>query len=240
MGLQPFARLVTWSAKVGKTVEILGQGFSGTTVVSFNGVHATFSVVSDTYLTATLPAGALTGTVTVTTPTNTLTSDRKFLVTPQITSIAPTSGIVGSSATVTGISLTQATKLTIGGKTATFTVNSDTKITATVPVGAKTGQKITITTPGGAASSAAAFMVVPAITGFSPSSGPVGTSVKISGNSFTGATAVKFGGVASTSFTVVKDTEVDATVPAGAVTGPIAVTTSGGVATSTSNFTVTP
>jgi len=81
---------------------------------------------------------------------------------------------------------------------------------------------------------------VPAITGFSPSSGPVGTSVKISGNSFTGTMTVKFGGVASTSFTVVKDTEVDATVPAGAVTGPIAVTTSGGVATSASNFTVTP
>ncbi len=143
MGLQPFARLVTWSAKVGKTVEILGQGFTGTTMVSFNGVHATFSVVSDTYLTATLPAGALTGTVTVTTPTGTLISDRKFLVTPQITSIAPTSGIVGSSVTITGVSLTQATKVTIGGKTATFTVNSDTKITAKVPVGAKTSQKIT-------------------------------------------------------------------------------------------------
>jgi uncharacterized repeat protein (TIGR03803 family) len=240
MGLQPFARLVTWSAKVGKTVEILGQGFTGTTVVSFNGVHATFSVVSDTYLTATLPAGALTGTVTVTTPTGTLISDRKFLVTPQITSIAPTSGIVGSSVTITGVSLTQATKVTIGGKTATFTVNSDTKITAKVPVGAKTSQKITITTPGGAATSAATFTVVPSITGFSPSSGPVGTLVKITGNTFTGTTSVTFGGVAATSFTIVKDTEVDATVPTGAVTGPIAVTTAGGTATSATNFTVTP
>ncbi len=240
MGLQPFARLVTWSAKVGKTVEILGQGFTGTTVVSFNGVHATFSVVSDTYLTATLPAGALTGTVAVTTPTGTLNSDRKFLVTPQITSIAPTTGIVGSSVTITGVSLTQATKVTIGGKAATFTVNSDTKITAKVPVGAKTGQKITITTPGGAATSATTFTVVPSITGFSPSSGPVGTLVKITGNTFTGTTSVTFGGVAATSFTVVKDTEVDATVPAGAVTGPIAVTTAGGTATSATNFTVTP
>jgi len=241
MGLQPFARLVTWSAKVGKTVEILGQGFTGTTVVSFNGVHATFSVVSDTYLTATLPAGALTGTVAVTTPTGTLNSDRKFLVTPQITSIAPTSGIVGSSVTITGVSLTQATKVTIGGKAATFTVNSDTKITAKVPLGAKTGQKITITTPGGSATSATTFTVVPSITGFSPTSGPVGTLVKITGNTFTGTTtSVTFGGVASTSVTVVKDTEVDATVPTGAVTGPIAVTTAGGTATSATNFTVTP
>ena len=240
MGLQPFARLVTWSAKVGKTVEILGQGFTGTTVVSFNGVHATFSVVSDTYLTATLPAGALTGTVAVTTPTGTLNSDRKFLVTPQITSIAPTSGIVGSSVTITGVSLTQATKVTIGGKAASFTMNSDTKITATVPVGAKTGQKITVTTPGGAATSATTFTVVPSIAGFSPSSGPVGTLVKITGNTFTGTTSVTFGGVAATSFTVVKDSEVDATVPAGAVTGKIGVTTAGGTATSATNFTVTP
>ncbi len=239
MGLQPFARLVTWSAKVGRTVEILGQGFSGTTVVSFNGVHATFSVVSDTYLTATLPAGALTGTVTVITPTGTLNSDRTFLVTPQITTIAPASGIVGSSVTITGVSLSQATKVTIGGRTATFTVNSDTQITAKVPVGAKTGQRITITTPGGTASSATTFTVVPSIKTFSPSSGPVGTLVKIAGNSFTGTTSVTFDGVAA-SFTVVKDTEVDATVPTGAVTGPIAVTTASGTATSATNFTVTP
>jgi hypothetical protein len=68
----------------------------------------------------------------------------------------------------------------------------------------------------------------------------VGTSVKISGNSFTGTTAVTFGGVAATSFQVIKDTEVDAFVPAGAVTGKIAVTTPGGTATTATNFTVTP
>ncbi len=65
VGFKPLVDLVTWSAKVGKTVEILGQGFTGTTGVSFNGVNATFTNVSDTYLTATVPAGALTGTVTV-------------------------------------------------------------------------------------------------------------------------------------------------------------------------------
>jgi uncharacterized repeat protein (TIGR03803 family) len=241
VGLKPFAGLVTWTGKVGKTVEILGQGFNGATSVSFfNGVSATFHIVSDTYLTATLPAGALTGFVTVKTLTGTLKSNRQYLVIPQITTFTPTSGIVGSSVTINGVSLTQATKVMIGGKAATFTVNSDIKITATVPAGAKTGQKITITTAGGTATSAAAFTVVPSITGFSPSSGPVGTSVKISGNSFTGTTAVTFGGVAATSFQVIKDTEVDAFVPAGAVTGKIAVTTPGGTATTATNFTVTP
>jgi uncharacterized repeat protein (TIGR03803 family) len=65
-GLGPFVNLVTWKNKVGKTAEILGQGFTGTTAVSFNGTAATFTVVSDTYLTATIPNGATTGFVTVT------------------------------------------------------------------------------------------------------------------------------------------------------------------------------
>src|SRR5581483_11267892 len=53
LGLKPFVNLITWTGKVGKTVEILGQGFTGTTSVSFNGTAATFTVSSDTYLTAT-------------------------------------------------------------------------------------------------------------------------------------------------------------------------------------------
>jgi uncharacterized repeat protein (TIGR03803 family) len=240
MGFKPLVDLVTWSAKVGKTIEILGQGFTGTTAVSFNGVSAPFTNVSDTYLTATVPAGALTGTVTVTTFTNTMKSNRAFLVTPQIKSFTPTSGIVGTSVTITGVSLTQATKVTIGGKAATFTVNSDTQVTATVPAGAKTRLKITITTPGGIANSPLAFAVVPSIASFSPTSGPVGTSVTITGNSFTKATSVTFGGVAATSYQVISDTEVKALVPNGAVTGPIAVTTAGGTGTSATNFTVSP
>jgi uncharacterized repeat protein (TIGR03803 family) len=240
VGFKPLVDLVTWSAKVGKTVEILGQGFTGTTAVSFNGVNAPFQNVSDTYMTATVPAGATTGAVTVTTFTSTMKSNRAFLVTPQIKSFSPTSGIVGTAVTINGVSLTQATKVTIGGKPASFTVNSDTKVTATVPAGAKTGVKITITTPGGVANSPLAFAVVPSITSFSPTSGPVGTSVTITGNSFTKATSVTFGGVAATSFQVIGDTQVDALVPTGAVTGPIAVTTAGGTGTSATNFTVTP
>jgi uncharacterized repeat protein (TIGR03803 family) len=239
MGFKPLVDLVTWSAKVGKTVEILGQGFTGTTKVSFNGVSAPFTNVSDTYMTATVPAGATTGAVTVTTFTSTLKSNRSFLVVPQITSFSPTSGIVGTSVTITGVSLTQATKVTIGGNAATFTVKSDTQVTATVPVGAKTGLPIAITTAGGIASFGK-FTVVPSITSFNPTSGPVGTSVTITGNSFSKATSVTFGGVAATSFQVISDTQVDALVPTGAVTGPIAVTTAGGTGTSATNFTVTP
>jgi uncharacterized repeat protein (TIGR03803 family) len=81
MGLGPFVSLVSISGKVGKTVEVLGQGFTGTTAISFNGTAATFRIVSDTYLTATVPTGATTGFVTVTTPSGTLTSNKQFRVT---------------------------------------------------------------------------------------------------------------------------------------------------------------
>jgi uncharacterized repeat protein (TIGR03803 family) len=237
--LKPFVKLVTWSGKDGATAEILGQGFTGTTAVSFNGVAAKFDNVSDTYMTATVPTGALTGPITVTTFSSSLKSDRNFLVMPQVTSFTPTSGVVGTSVTITGVSLTQTTAVTIGTKPASFTVNSDTEVTATVPAGAKTGGTITVTTAGGTATSKAKFTVVPEITSFTPTSGPAGTSVTITGNSFTGTTKVTFGGVVATSYTAKSDTTVDALVPTGAVTGTIAVTTAGGTGTSSTNFTVT-
>lgn len=237
-GLKPFVKLVTWSAKVGATVEILGQGFTGTTGVTFDGVAAKFDNLSDTYMTATVPAGAKTGVVTVTTFTSTMTGDRTFLVAPQVKSFTPTSGTVGTLVTITGVSLTQTTGVTIGGKAAAFTVKSDTEVTATVPAGAKNAEAISITTAGGTASFGK-FEVVPEIASFTPVSGPVGTSVAITGNSFTGATKVTFGGISSTSLEVISDTLVDAIVPSGAATGPIAVTTPGGTGTSKTNFTVT-
>ena len=81
-GLSPFVRLVTTSAKVGKNVEILGQGFTGTTAVSFNGTAATFHVASKTYLTAIVPIGATSGFIKVTTPGGTLESNQAFRVIP--------------------------------------------------------------------------------------------------------------------------------------------------------------
>ncbi len=160
-GLKPFVSFLPASGKVGDTIEFLGQGFTGTTSVSFSGAAASFQVVSDTYLTATVPSGAKTGSITVTTPGGKLTSKAKFLVTPQITSFTPMSGPVGTLVTITGVSLIQTTKVTFGGVKATsFAANSDTQVTATVPTGAKTG-KIGITTPGGAAKSAATFTVTP-------------------------------------------------------------------------------
>jgi uncharacterized repeat protein (TIGR03803 family) len=82
VGLGRFVETLPVSGAVGNTIDILGQDLTGTTAVSFNGIAAEFTVVSDTYLTATIPGGATTGFVTVTTPTATVKSNQKFRVTP--------------------------------------------------------------------------------------------------------------------------------------------------------------
>ena len=78
----------------------------------------------------------------------------------------------------------------------------------------------------------------PVVSAVTPGSGGPGTAVNLTGNGFTGATAVAFNGTAAT-FTVTSDTQISATVPAGASTGPITVTTPAGTGTSPSSFTVT-
>lgn len=80
----------------------------------------------------------------------------------------------------------------------------------------------------------------PQIVRFNPVSGPVGTQVTITGRNLLGLSSVTFGGVAATSIHSRGANYVIAQVPAGAVTGPIVVTTPNGVATSTTNFTVSP
>ncbi len=158
-GLEPFVKTLPMSGRVGAKVIVLGTSLTGATIVSFGGTAATFKVASSSEITATVPAGATTGAVTVTTPGTTLSSNAAFLVIPQIKSFAPPSGPVGTQVTITGVSLTQTTSVTFAGATATtVAVDSDTQVTATVPANAKTG-KIQITTPGGTVTTTTSFTV---------------------------------------------------------------------------------
>jgi uncharacterized repeat protein (TIGR03803 family) len=81
LGLSAFITLQSTSGKVGSKIGILGQGFSSSSVVKFNGAQATTVTLSGTtFITATVPAGATSGLVTVTTGSTTLTSTVKFTV----------------------------------------------------------------------------------------------------------------------------------------------------------------
>jgi len=236
------------SGPVGTSVVITGTNLTGATAVRFNGtVATTFTVNSATQITATVPTGATTGVVNATTSGGTGASATNFTVTvpsPTVTGFTPTSGPVGTSVVITGTNFTGATAVKFDVTNATtFTVNSATQITATVPTGAVSG-KISVTTPGGTGLSAANFTVTvptpaPTVTGFTPTSGPVGTSVVITGTNFTGATVVKFNATNAVTFTVNSATQITATVPTGATTGKVSVTTPGGTGLSAANFTVT-
>lgn len=157
-GFQPFLRLLTTKGKVGDTVGILGKGFAEASSVEFNGDPASFHVISDTYMTATVPAGE-SGFITVNVSAGYLTASHIYRVTPLITSVSPRSGKPGDSVTINGNGLIQTVSITVGGKAVgAYTVNSDGKITFRVPVGAKTG-RVVLKTPGGTATSGGNFTV---------------------------------------------------------------------------------
>ncbi len=81
-GLAPFVETLPTSGKVGAKVVILGNHLTGTTAISFNGIAARFTVVSDTEIKTQVPAGATTGIVKAGTPGGTLSSNVAFQVTP--------------------------------------------------------------------------------------------------------------------------------------------------------------
>ena len=235
----------------GTSVTLSGSGFTGTTAVTFGGTAATsFTVNSDTSITATTPAHAAGSVaVAVTAPGGSVTLPGAFtydLPVPTLASLSPSNGPVsgGTSVTLTGSGFTGTTAVTFGGTAATsFTVGSDTSITATTPAHVAGAVAVAITTPGGSATLPSAFIYdlpVPMLTSLSPSNGPDagGTSVTLTGSGFTGTTAVTFGGTAATSFTVNSDSSITATTPAhaaGAVA--VAVIAPGGNATLPGAFT---
>lgn len=82
LGLGPFVETRPTAGKVGASVKILGTDLTGTTSVTFNGTAAAFTVVSGSFISTTVPVGATSGKVKVTTPTRTLSSNVVFRVTP--------------------------------------------------------------------------------------------------------------------------------------------------------------
>jgi uncharacterized repeat protein (TIGR03803 family) len=125
IGAKAFIKLQTTSGDVGSKVGIFGQGFSAKSVVKFNGVAAVKPTLSGTtYITATVPAGATDGFVTVTTGTSTLTSSQSFTVHNSWASgaVMPTGAVFASAATLSG------DIYVIGGDNATGTVLNDVQI----------------------------------------------------------------------------------------------------------------
>ncbi|MFZ3005439.1 MAG: IPT/TIG domain-containing protein [Phenylobacterium sp.] len=235
----------------GASVVLTGTNFTGVTAVKFGATNATsFTVDSATQITAVSPAGAA-GTVAMSVTaaggTGSQASAYTYIQSPAVLAVSPSSGPLAGGTTVilTGANLTGATAVKFGATDATsFTVDSATQITAVSPAGAAGSVNVIATTPGGTSlagpGNVFTYLAAPTITAANPSAGPVsgGTSVVLTGTNLTGATAVKFGGVDATSFTVNSATQITATTPAGAA-GIVAidVTTPGGTGTLAAGYT---
>lgn len=148
---------------------------------------------------------------------------------PLITSFTPIFAGTGNTVTITGNHFIGTTAVQFGGTpAASFTVVNATTITAVVAAGA-TGA-VSVTTPTGTASRTGfTYVPPPTIISFSPTSGPAGTVVTITGTNFTGVSAISFGGTAASSFTPVNSTTATAVVGAGA-SGNVSITAIGGTA----------
>jgi hypothetical protein len=228
----------------GTVVTITGTGFADASGASFAGNASSFTIVSDTSITATSPAGTA-GTVDITVTNETGTSSTSsadhftYDSTPSVTGITPVAGPIagGTVVTITG------TGFVVGSSTAKFGTSSGTSVscssstscTATSPGESAGVVDVTVTTPGGMSSSGSSdhftYDATPSVTGITPVAGPIagGTVVTITGTGFSGASSVDFGTIAAASYTINSSTSITATSPTVSV-GPVDVkiTTPGG------------
>ena len=233
------------SGKQGDTVIINGTNFFDTWSVQFAGqsadIYSIDAIVTDTSITVTIPE-TITGTITVTTPGGTATSD-EFTITgvpaPVLDSVSVSEARGGDAVTLTGSNLLGST-VTVGGVSAvTFGMAVPTAVNFTMPFGVAPGSAlIEVTTGSGTATqSITALPDAPVITSFSVPNAYVGDTITITGTGFSGATEVAFNGtladLANPMFSISEDgTTVTVVVPDGATTGPVTIMTVNGTGTS--------
>ncbi len=225
---------LTGSTAGGTSVTITGTSFTGATSVTFGGVAATsLSIVDSTTITCITPARTTAGAVGVIVitgggPSNTFSS-YTYILPPSIKSIAPASvpRTGGISVTITGTNFIGATSVTLSGLNATsFSVVSNTSITCVTPARTSGGAvNVIVTTGGGPSNTFSTFIYTPYISAILPAFGTRtgGTSVKLTGVGFTGATSVTFGGVPATNVSVFNPTTITCKTGASSIAGEVGV-----------------
>ncbi|GAB3860970.1 hypothetical protein GCM10028822_39730 [Hymenobacter terrigena] len=213
------------SAWPGASISITGTSLTGATAITFSGtannvVSTGFSATSGgSQLTGVLvPAGAVTGPVTVTTPGGTSAGVQFTVVPPPpptLTSVSPGSAPAGATVTLTGTNLLGATQVQFSFYSTNFTVINSTTLTAVVPFGAAPSGPIVVTTPAGT-SNALTFQVLPYLIEVTPVAGVPGASIRLTGNDLS-VTAVRVNGTNAT-FTSF-GSYINFTVPGAATSG---------------------
>ena len=255
----------------GFTLTVTGTGFVSSSVVNFNGTARATTFVSSTQLHATIlqtdiaTVGSVNVTVTSPTPGGGTTTNFTFNIAsapnpvPTLTSISPTSGLVGQSVnmTLTGTNFIAGSIVNFGanGDTGGTATNGGATLTITIPasqltVGGPVSVTVTNPTPGGGTTTAQTFTVnnpVPAITTLSPATAVVGgaaLTLTVNGSSFVPTSTVSFNGTNRTT-TFVNTAQLTIQVTTGdlaaAGTFPVTVTNPapGGGTSAATNFSVT-
>ena len=271
-GLPAISGFSPASGMVNSQVTLTGSNFNDVKTITFSGVAAITYIAASVpqpppapagaatsyTLTVTVPPGATSGPIVVTTASGSAVSPGAFTVLPNLPpapvvgEFGPTSGPAATTrVAITGSGFTQNLAVTFNGVPVPATgINrlSDTRIEVMVPANASTGV-IGVETDAGRGVSSQVFTVTlppapdsaaPTVSGFTPAAGPGGTEVTVDGADFVNVRQVSFGGVAATDITGTEATQLTVRVPAGAVSGPITVSTLGGTATSTLAFIVAP
>lgn len=228
------------SGTLGSTITISGTYLKNASFVSFGNFPVTsFTVVSPNTVTAVLGEGG-SGLIHLTTPggKDSVPGFTYIPPPPVITSVSPLEAIAGSIIKISGNFFNNATAVSFGGiPAASFKVLSQWQIEAIIGAGASGTIEVTTQTGTGTITG---FKLIPpiTITSFSPQSGPIGTSVTITGNNFNPNTydnVVYFGGV-KTNIVTASSTSLTVTVPPGAIYLPITVTTNGQTVSSAGIF----
>jgi len=214
-------------------VMINGQGFDIHTapLVKFNGLIADVKKLSATQIKVTVPTTATTGYVTVEYSARLLSGPIFTVIQTDIASIQPSSGLAGTAVTINGTGfntdLSQVV-LKFNGTPAIIQSITETQIIAIVPPGARTGN---ISVKYGKREIYGPVFTVQqlSLASFAPASGPVGTTVTLTGTGFDptlAATLVTFNGV-SANVVSATSAEIVVTVPALATTGDLVLTING-------------
>jgi len=219
---------------VGAVVHIRGTALADVSKVFFNGVAAKeVTILTDRSIDAVVPKGATTGPIAVkgsgaTESIETFTIKR----TPTLSQVKPQSGGIRTTVVLIGENFEDIQQIRFDDKVAReFEVKSPSEIEVKVPSGARTG-RISVATDGGTAVSASAFNIIaaPVLVDVSPNEAGAGQTVEIRGEHFGGVSGVTFGEVPAQSFSLTVSGSILATVPNGAATGRLSVTTPGGTA----------
>jgi IPT/TIG domain len=201
---------------------------------------------SNTQIVATVAATALSGSAQVQQGGVWSNSTTFTVIQPNITSITPTSGVAGTQVTFTGTNFgaTQGTgSVWLGSKLAGSIASwSNTQIVATVASGSITGSAQV--QQGGVWSNAIAFTVyTPALSYVSPGTAPAGESITLTGTNFgatQGSGSVWLGSKLADSIISWRNTQIEATVASGSVTGSAQVQQGGVWSNSVAFNVITP